>query len=53
MIRQPSSVIIVGSSGSGKSNLVEQWLQCLNMFQVKSKTMAYAYDRWQPRFDRM
>ena len=53
MIRQPSSVIIAGSSGSSKSNLVEQWLQCLNMFLVKSKTMAYAYDRWQPRFDRM
>ena len=53
MIRQPSSVIIAGPSGSGKSDLVEQWLRYLNVFQVKPKTMVYAYDRWQPRFERM
>ena len=53
MIRQPSSVIIAGPSGSGKSELVEQWLRYLNVFQVKPKTMVYAYDRWQPTFDRM
>ena len=46
MIRQPSSVIIAGPSGSGKSDLVEQWLRYLNVFQVKPKTMVYAYDRW-------
>jgi len=53
MIRQLSSAIIAGPSGSSKSELVEQWLRYLNVFQVKSKTMVYAYDRWQPRFDRM
>ena len=53
MIRQPSSVIVAGPSGSGKSELVEQWLRYLNVFQVKPKKMVYVYDRWQPRFDRM
>ena len=53
MIRQPSSVIIARPLGSGKSELVEQWLRYLNVFQVKPKTMVYAYDRWQPTFDRM
>ena len=53
MIRQPSSVIVAGPSGSGKSELVEQWLRYQNVFQVKPKTEVYAYDRWQPRFDRM
>ena len=49
MIRQRSSVIIAGPSGSGKSELVKQWLRYLNVFQVKPRTMVYAYDRWQPR----
>ena len=53
MIRQPSSVIIAGPSGSGKSDLVEQWLRYLNVFQVKPNKIVYAYDRWQPRFHRM
>ena len=53
MIRHPSSVIIAGPSGSGKSELVEQWLRYLNVFQVKPHKIVYAYDRWQPRFDRM
>ena len=53
MIRQPSSVTVAGPSGSGKSELVEQWLRYLNVFQVKPKKIVYAYDRWQPRFDRM
>ncbi|CAH3152882.1 unnamed protein product [Porites evermanni] len=53
MIRHPSSVIIAGPSGSGKSELVEQWLRSLNVFQVKPRKIVYAYDRWQPRFDRM
>ena len=53
MIQQPSGVIIAGPSGSGKSELVEQWLRYLNVFQVKPKKIVYAYDRWQPRFDRM
>ena len=44
MIRQPSSVIICGPSSSGKSELVEQWLRCENVFQVKPKTVVYAYD---------
>ncbi|XP_073240494.1 uncharacterized protein [Porites lutea] len=49
----PSSVIIAGPSGSGKSELVEQWLRDLNVFQVPPKKIVYAYDRWQPRFERM
>ena len=53
MIRQPSSVISAGPSGSGKSELVEQWLRYQNVFQVKPNNVVYAYDRWQPRFDRM
>ena len=53
MIRQPSSVIIAGPSGSGKTELVEHWLRDQNLFQVKPKKIVYAYDRWQPRFDRM
>ncbi|CAH3188315.1 unnamed protein product [Porites lobata] len=53
MIRQPSSVIIAGPSGSGKTDLVEQWLRYLNVFQVKPRKIVYAYDRWQPRFERM
>ena len=50
MIRQPSSVIVAGPSGSGKSELMEQWLRSLN---ERPKTVVYAYNRWQPRFDRM
>ena len=53
MIRQPSSVIIAGPLCSGKTELVEQWLRYLNVFQVKPHKIVYAYDRWQPRFDRM
>jgi len=53
MIRQPSSVIVAGPSGSGKSELVEQWLLYLNVVQVKPDQIVYAYDQWQPRFDRM
>ncbi|CAH3184743.1 unnamed protein product, partial [Porites lobata] len=53
MIRQPSSVIIAGPSGSGKTDLVEQWLRYLNVFQAKPRKIVYAYDRWQPRFERM
>ncbi|CAH3150031.1 unnamed protein product [Porites evermanni] len=53
MIRHPSSVIIAGPSGSGKSELVEQCLRDLNVFQVQPHKIVYAYDRWQPRFDRM
>ena len=45
MIRQPSSVIFAGPSGSGKSELVEQWLRYQSVFQVKPKTVVYAYDR--------
>ena len=48
MIRQPSSVTVAGPSGTGKSELVEQWLRYLNVFQVKPKKIVYAYDRWQP-----
>ena len=44
---------IAGPSGSGKSDLVEQWLRYLSVFQVTPKIMVYAYDRWQPLFDRM
>ena len=32
---------------------MEQWLRYQNVFQVKPKTVVYAYDQWQPRFDRM
>ncbi|CAH3024490.1 unnamed protein product, partial [Porites evermanni] len=53
MIRHPSSVIIAGPSGSGNTELVEQWLRDQNLFQVKPRKIVYAYDRWQPRFDRM
>ena len=53
MIRQPSSVTVAGPSGRGKSELVEQWLRYLNVFQVKPNKIVYAYDRWQPRLDRM
>ena len=53
MIRHPSSVIIAGPSGSGKTELVEQWLRDQTLFQVKPKKIVYAYDRWQPRFERM
>ena len=44
MIRQPSSVIVAGPSGSGKSELVEQWLRHQNVFLVIPKTVVYAYD---------
>ena len=37
IIRQPSSVIIAGPSGSGKGELVEQWLRYQNVFQVNPK----------------
>ena len=53
MIRQPSSVIVAGPSGSGKTDLVEQWLRHRNVFQVQPKKIVYAYDRWQPWFERM
>ena len=43
--RQPSSVIVAGPSGSGKSELVGKWLRYLNVFQVKTRKIVYAYDR--------
>ena len=53
MIRHPSSVIIAGQSGSGKSQLTENLLREKTLFQVPPKKIVYCYDRWQPRFDRM
>ena len=53
MIRHPSSVIIAGPSGSGKSDLTEQLLREQTVFQLKPCIIVYCYDRWQPRFDRM
>ena len=53
MIRQPSGVIIAGPSGSGKTNLVEDLLHEKTVFEQKPRKVVYAYDRWQPRFDRM
>ena len=53
MIRQPSSVIIAGPSGSGKSVLTEQLLNEKTIFQHPPKKIVYCYDRWQPRFDHM
>ena len=29
---------------NGRSELVEQWLRYQNVFQVKPKTVVYAYD---------
>ena len=40
-------------SGSGKTILVEQLLREKQVFQSPPKKIMYAYDRWQPRFDRM
>ena len=37
MIRHPSSVIVAGPSRSGKSELVEQWLRYLNVFQDQDR----------------
>ena len=53
MIRHPSSVIIAGPSGSGKSELVEQLLKERTLFEKPPRKIIYCYDRWQPRFDRM
>ena len=53
MIRQPTSVIIAGPSGSGKSDLVENLLREKKLFYPPPQKMVYCYDRWQPRFDRM
>jgi len=53
MIRQPSSVIVAGPSGSGKSQLVQHLLQEQKVFEKKPKTIVYCYDRWQPRFEEM
>ena len=53
MIRHPSSVIVAAPSGSGKTVLVERLLREKNVFQTPPKKIVYAYDRWQPRFDRM
>ena len=53
MIRHLSSVIVAAPSGSGKTVLVERLLQEKKVFQSPPKKIVYAYDRWQPRFDRM
>ena len=53
MIRHPSSVIVAGPSGSGKSDLTERLLLEQSVFQQKPRKIVYCYDRWQPRFDRM
>ena len=53
MIRHPSSVIVAAPSGSVKTVLVENLLREKSIFQVPPKKIVYAYDRWQPRFDRM
>lgn len=53
MIRHPSSVIVAGPSGSGKSDLTERLLREQKVFQHKPRKIVYCYDRWQPRFERM
>ena len=53
MIRHPSSVIVAGPSGSGKSELVENLLKEKTSFEKPPRKIIYCYDRWQPRFDRM
>ena len=53
MIRHPSSVIIAAPSGSGKTVLVERLLREKKVFESPPKKIVYAYDRWQPRFERM
>ena len=53
MIRHPSSVIIAGPSGSGKSDLTERLLKEKTVFQHKPNKIVYCFDRWQPRFERM
>jgi len=53
MIRHPSSVIVAAPSGSGKTQLLETLLREKTIFQVPPKKIVYAYDRWQPRFERM
>ena len=53
MIRHPSSVIVAAPSGSGKTVLVERLLREKKVFQTPPKKIVYAYDRWQPRFERM
>ena len=44
MIRQPASVIIAGPSGSGKSELVEQFLKEKKLFYRPPKKIVYCYD---------
>ena len=53
MIRHPSSVIVAAPSGSGKTVLVERLLREKTVFETPPKKIVYAYDRWQPRFERM
>jgi len=53
MIRHPSSVIVAAPSGSGKTQLMETLLKEKTIFQHPPKKIVYAYDIWQPRFERM
>ena len=53
MIRHPSSVIVAGPTGSGKSDLTERFLREQRVFQHKPRKIVYCYDRWQARFERM
>ena len=53
MIRHPSSVIVAAPSGSDKTQLMETLLKEKTIFQQPPKKIVYAYDIWQPRFERM
>ena len=54
MTRKPSSVIVAGPSGSGKSYLVDNWLRNpKRIFEEVPDKMVYCYDRWQPLFGKL
>ena len=53
-LKHPSTVIVAGQSGSGKSYFTRELLQNKNTFTPKPpKHVIYVYKEWQPLYDKM
>lgn len=53
-IKHPSTVIIAGGTGSGKTYFTNDFLKHKNLMQpIHPKKVIYIYKEWQPIFDKM
>ena len=50
----PTTVLVVGASGTGKTTTIYSILRnASGMFKIPPKKIIYAYSAWQPLFDEM